>query len=75
MENVTNVQILELNKRIQASRTRTETASAAKAVEAQKKAILENRCREESEKRDTVQKEIDAQQASLEILLVRQEVR
>jgi hypothetical protein len=72
---VTNNQLIELNKTIIASRTRSANALAAKAVQEQEKMFLSSRCCASREKRDTAKKEIDALQASQDTLLVQQEVR
>jgi hypothetical protein len=72
---VTNNQLIELNKTIIASRTRSTTALAAKGVQEQEKVLLSSRYCASREKRDAAKKEIDALQASQDALLVQQAVR
>jgi hypothetical protein len=73
-ESVTNKQLIELNITIHASRTRSETALAAKAVIEQEKVLLNSRYCENKERRDAVQTEIETLQASQDASLVQQEV-
>lgn len=74
-ENVTNSQLIELNKTIQACRTRSETALAAIAIQEQEKVLSNSRYSEIKERRDAAQKEMDTLQAVQDALLVQQEVR